>query len=173
MRWLTSGAAMSVLAATLSVSSVFAGPLHDAVRIGDEEKVRQLISDGADVNSGESHAAVWWKAAMLRITLRLAMLLALTVPSARGDHVELPDGVTPVMATWLWGYHVVPGAITKDGSPRLYSYPHTDASRINDPSWTDVAAKHMKAGAKAPAILLMHGCAGVVRGAIGHHRLQP
>jgi dienelactone hydrolase len=26
----------------------------------------------------------------------------------------------------------------------------------------------MKAGAKAPAILMMHGCAGVVRGAVGH-----
>ena len=88
--------------------------------------------------------------------------------SARGDHVSLPDGVAPVMATWLWGYHAIPGTITLDGSPYWYSYPHTDAARIIDPRWTDVAAKHIKAGAKAPAVLFLHGCSGIIRGGAGY-----
>jgi dienelactone hydrolase len=95
------------------------------------------------------------------------VVITLSLQSAYANHATLPDGVTPVMATWLWGYYTVPESITKDGSPRLYSYPHTDAARINDPPWTVVAARHMVAGAKAPAILRMHGCSGISRGPIG------
>lgn len=90
---------------------------------------------------------------------------------AQSDHARLPDGVTPVMATWLWGYHTIPASITKDGSPYWYAYPHTDASRINDPPWTEVAAKHIKAGAKAPAVIFLHGCSGLFRGGVGYRIL--
>lgn len=100
-----------------------------------------------------------------------AVVLLMSAHAARADHASLPEGVTPVMATWLWGYHTVPASITKDGSPYWYAYPHTDAARIIDPPWTEAAAKHIKAGAKAPAVLFLHGCSGIIRGGVGYRIL--
>ncbi len=105
---------------------------------------------------------------MQRIAATLSVFVALAFAPAQGDHAALPDGVSPVMATWLWGYHTVPASITTDGSPRWYAYPHTDASRINDPPWTDVAATHIETGATAPAVVWLHGCSGMPRGPIGY-----
>jgi dienelactone hydrolase len=103
------------------------------------------------------------------VTIIAAVAILLVSHTARGDHTSLPEGVTPVMATWLWGYHTIPGSITHDGSPYWYAYPpHTDAARIIDPPWTEAAAKHIKAGAKAPAALFLHGCSGLIRGGIGY-----
>lgn len=108
----------------------------------------------------------------MRQSIIIAAIAVLMVgPAARSEHASLPDGVTPVMATWLWGYHTIPASITKDGSPYLYAYPHTDASRINDPPWTEVAVKHIKAGAKAPAVIFLHGCSGLFRGGLGYRIL--
>ncbi|MFQ5953817.1 MAG: dienelactone hydrolase family protein [Kiloniellales bacterium] len=90
---------------------------------------------------------------------------------ALADHANLPEGVTPVMATWLWGHHTIPASITNDGSPYWYAYPHTDAARIIDPPWTEVAAQHVKEGAKAPAVLFLHGCSGLIRGGVGYRIL--
>ena len=65
-------------------------------------------------------------------------------------------------AAWLWGYHTVPASITRDKSPYWYNYAHsTDASKIDDPAWTEVAAGHIRKGARAPAVLVMHGCSGM------------
>ena len=75
------------------------------------------------------------------------------------------------MATWLWGYHSIPGSITGDASPYLYTYPHTDAGRIIDPPWTDVAAKHVKPGVRAPVVVFLHGCTGIIRGGVGYRVL--
>lgn len=104
-------------------------------------------------------------------SLVAAVTLLIGIEAAKADHAALPRGVTPVMATWLWGYHVVPGSITKDGAPYLYSYPHTDPARIIDPRWTEAAAKHIQPGAKAPAALFLHGCSGIIRGGTGYRIL--
>ena len=100
-----------------------------------------------------------------------AVTLLISAQAVLADHTSLPEGVTPVMATWLWGYHTVPGSITEDGSPYWYAYPHTDAARIIDPPWTEAAAAHIKAGAKAPAVLFLHGCSGLIRGGVGYRLL--
>ena len=100
-----------------------------------------------------------------------AVALLMSSQVAQADHVSLPEGVTPVMATWLWGYHTIPASIADDGSPYWYAYPHTDAARIIDPPWTEVAAAQIKAGAKAPAVLFLHGCSGLIRGGVGYRLL--
>ena len=64
----------------------------------------------------------------------------------------------------MWGFHTVPASITLDNSPYWYGYPHTDADRINNPAWTEVALKQIRPGAKAPAVLMLHGCSGLARG---------
>ncbi len=99
------------------------------------------------------------------------LMLSMAAGNAMSDHAALPEGVTPVEATWLWGHYVVPETITADGSPRVYVYPHKDPSRIVDPPWTEVAAKHIKANAKAPAVLFLHGCSGIIRGGVGYRIL--
>ena len=66
-------------------------------------------------------------------------------------------------AAWLWGYHTIPADITRDDSPYWYGYPHDDVNRINNPPWTEVAAEKIRPDTTAPAILVMHGCAGIVR----------
>ncbi len=104
-------------------------------------------------------------------SLIAALFLLIGVDAAKADHAALPQDVTPVMATWLWGYHVIPGSITKDGAPYMYSYPHTDPARIVAPRWTEVAATHIQPGAKAPAVLFLHGCSGIIRGGTGYRIL--
>lgn len=111
-------------------------------------------------------------ATISRLRLAIAILMvSLTGQAAHGDHARLPDGVTPLMATWLWGHYIIPEAITKDGAPYVYVYPHTDPSRIIDPPWTEVAARHIKVGTKAPAVLFLHGCHGLIRGGLGYRKL--
>lgn len=104
-------------------------------------------------------------------SLFTAVALMAFYANARADHAPLPEGVTPIAATWLWGHHIIPGNITKDGSPYRYAYPHTDPKRINDPPWTEVAARHIKEGAKAPAVVILHGCSGLIRGSVGFRLL--
>lgn len=96
------------------------------------------------------------------------LAMSLAWQAGYGDHAPLPEGVTPEMATWLWGHHMIPGSISRDGSPYVYAYPHTDAERINNPPWTEVAATHIKVGAEAPAVLYLHGCSGLIRGGLGY-----
>ena len=64
--------------------------------------------------------------------------------------------------------HTIPASIIKDGSPYWYAYLHTDAGRITNPLWTEVTARHIKAGAKAPAVLYLHGCSDLIRGGLGY-----
>lgn len=102
------------------------------------------------------------------ISIIAAIAMSLAWQGGYGDHARLPEDVTPEMATWLWGHHMIPGSITRDGAPYLYAYPHTDAGRINDPPWTEVAARHIKPGTKAAAVLYLHGCSGLIRGRTGY-----
>jgi dienelactone hydrolase len=110
-----------------------------------------------------------------KLSRRSAMVaivgLMMVAAGAHASHGTLPDGVTPIQATWLWGHHIVPDTITKDGAPYVYAYPHKDPGRIIDPPWTEVATGHIKAGTKAPAALFLHGCSGLIRGGIGYRIL--
>jgi dienelactone hydrolase len=101
----------------------------------------------------------------------IAIVILASVPQVRADHTPLPDSITPLRATWLWGHHSIPGTITSDGSPYWYAYPHTDSSHIDDPPWTKVAARQVKAGMKAPAVIYLHGCTGMYRGGVGYRVL--
>lgn len=87
----------------------------------------------------------------------------LFITSARAHHTALPEGMSEPEAAWLWGYHTIPSSITRDNSPYWYGYTHDDVNRINNPAWTTVAAEQIRPGANAPAVLVMHGCAGIVR----------
>jgi dienelactone hydrolase len=97
-------------------------------------------------------------------SLLMGSVLLLVAGAACADHVALPRHITPLMATWLWGHHSVPGSITRDGVPYWYAYPHTDPARIDDPPWTEVAATHVKPGVSVPAVVFLHGCSGMIRG---------
>jgi len=97
------------------------------------------------------------------LTTALIVPLLFVTP-VQAHHSALPAGMSEPEATWLWGYHTIPAGITSDNSPYWYGYPHTDVNRIDDPAWHQVAEKKIRADAKAPAVLVMHGCAGIVRG---------
>ena len=96
------------------------------------------------------------------IICALTAVLSVSVP-VFAHHTALPEGMSEAEAAWLWGHHTVPATITHDGSPYWYSYAHTDVTKISNPAWTDVAARHIKPDAKAPAVLVMHGCSGLIR----------
>jgi len=98
------------------------------------------------------------------VSILFLVLISISNPGRTGHPFELPQGVDALMATWLWGFFTVPASITRDGSPYWYGYPHFKVAKINDPAWSTVAAGHIKSDAKAPAVLMMHGCAGIVRG---------
>ena len=106
---------------------------------------------------------------MRRITVHVVTLLLLLVCQfGQAHHVALPGGMNEVEATWLWCYHTVPASITRDQTDYWYGYAHTDVNKINNPSWTEVAAKHIKPGAKAPVVLVLHDCGGIFRSPIAY-----
>ena len=84
------------------------------------------------------------------LKLGLGLIGILAMQPAFSHHVDLPEGMTPAWATWFWGHHSIPSDITISGTPYWYVYPHTDVNQIADPVWSDVAATHIKPGAKAP-----------------------
>ena len=100
----------------------------------------------------------------------IGLTVILVLQPGYGFHTNLPEGLSPEKATWLWGHHSIPGDITRSGSPYWYVYPHTDATKITNPAWSEVAARHIKPGAKAPAVLVLHSCAGVPRGDTEYRR---
>ena len=67
------------------------------------------------------------------LKLGLGLIAILAMQAAFSHHVALPEGMTPARATWLWGYHSIPGDITISGTPYWYVYPHTDVNQIADP----------------------------------------
>lgn len=104
---------------------------------------------------------------MIRIFINSVVMAAiLGATPVKAHHTALPEGMGEAQAAWLWGLYTVPASITRDNSPYWYSYPHTEVERINDPEWTEVAMKQVRPGAKAPAVLLMHGCTGLARGPV-------
>jgi dienelactone hydrolase len=98
------------------------------------------------------------------LTVHLMTLLILVFSQVgQAHHTALPEGMSKEQAAWLWGYHTIPASITLDGSPYWYGYNHTDVNKIDNPAWSQVAKGHIKSGAKAPAVLMMHGCSGIIR----------
>jgi dienelactone hydrolase len=102
---------------------------------------------------------------------KLALLIAIVAfQPGYAHHAALPDGMSSAQATWLWGHHSIPGDITLSGTPYWYVYPHTDVKQISNPVWSEVAETHIKPGAKAPAVLVLHGCSGLPRGTTEYRR---
>ncbi|MBT8435372.1 MAG: hypothetical protein KJN95_11935 [Gammaproteobacteria bacterium] len=101
---------------------------------------------------------------MRRLATRLIALALLGLCQAgQADHTPLPSGMSEAEAAWLWGYYTIPASITRDSSPYWYHYAHTtDVNKINNPAWTQVAAGHIKSGARSPAVLVLHGCSGLM-----------
>ena len=96
-------------------------------------------------------------------TQLIALVLLCLGQAGQAHHTPLPTGMNETEAAWLWGYHTIPASITRDSSPYWYNYEHTtDVNKINNPAWTQVAAGHIKSGAKAPAALVLHGCSGLM-----------
>lgn len=96
-------------------------------------------------------------------TWLVALALLCLAQGAGSDHTPLPAGMSETEAAWLWGYHTIPASITRDDSPYWYHYAHsTDVNKIDNPSWTEVAAGHIEPGARAPAVLVLHGCSGLM-----------
>ncbi len=90
-----------------------------------------------------------------------ALLLLVVSQTGGAHHSQLPEGMSKAEAAWLWGHYTVPASITRDNSPYWYRYDHADISKINNPSWMVVASGHIKPDARAPAVLVMHGCSGI------------
>ena len=108
---------------------------------------------------------------MISSIRKLAVLIAIVAfQPGYAHHTELPDGMSPAQATWLWGHHSIPGDITLSGTPYWYVYPHTDINQISNPVWSEVAKTHIKPGAKAPAVLVLHGCSGIPHGTMEYRR---
>lgn len=70
--------------------------------------------------------------------------------------VNLPKGMTPVMATWFQATHTIPAKYSKDG------YNSGFKEKYGDPFWRERSRKLLKdPRAKVPAVLYMHGCGGI------------
>jgi len=78
----------------------------------------------------------------------------------------LPEGVTPVDATWLFGEHALPATATRSGSSESYK-PRRDKQRE-----TIETGALIKPGIKIPAAIYLHGCAGISSEAYNYKKLM-
>ena len=85
------------------------------------------------------------------------LLAAVVLLGCQSNLTQLPAGVTPVQATWLYGKYTIPAKYV-DSNKTL-----TFQQSVGEPQWSDVAAASLKSGAKMPVVLYMHGCKGMSR----------
>lgn len=67
----------------------------------------------------------------------------------------LPEGVTPAMATWLYGEHTLPAAVTRSQQDETFK-PGIDIGKTNQR-----LGDQLKTGVKVPVAIYLHGCAGI------------
>lgn len=93
-----------------------------------------------------------------KLNMVMRIFLLLLVPFFITSCKTLPEGVSPVAATWFYGLHELPASATLSGSGISFhpSYKSTQA--------TDEAEKKLKPGVKIPAVVHLHGCAGFTDG---------
>ena len=67
----------------------------------------------------------------------------------------LPKGVSPHMATWLYGEHTIPAVATQSGSPESFT-------PILNKGVSQKKIKNLvKPNVKVPAVVYLHGCRGI------------
>lgn len=89
----------------------------------------------------------------MSLTVR-AGITSFIIALISGCQAPLPNGVTPVQATWLLGYHTI---------PQQYMRSHTNKSWRHALDWQTQAAKEIKPDIKIPVVLYLHGCGGIER----------
>lgn len=96
----------------------------------------------------------------MRKPLSSASVVGMVIIAASGLAAcrTLPEGVTPVMATWRYGDYAIPSTFTKSGNIEKFN------ASPGDPLWTTSAEKKLKPGVKVPVVLYLHGCGGIHEG---------
>ncbi len=96
-----------------SVSHAFAGPLHDAVKEGDIEEVKQLIASGADVNQNQRSLGTPLHQASMWGSRELAELLI-----AHGANVNADNAImgTPLLRAARKGNEGVAAVLIAHGA---------------------------------------------------------
>ncbi|MDH5395045.1 MAG: dienelactone hydrolase family protein [Gammaproteobacteria bacterium] len=70
------------------------------------------------------------------------------------------------MATWLHGEHTLPSSITKSGEAERYKPVYTKTGML------DNSKSIIKPGTKVPAVIYMHGCAGISNEAYNYKNIM-
>ena len=78
----------------------------------------------------------------------------------------LPEGVSPQMATWLYGEHMLPPSLTQSGDAERYT------PDLNKAAELEQVKRLIKPGTKAPAVIYMHGCAGISDEAFNYQKMM-
>ncbi len=84
----------------------------------------------------------------------LSLSLLLLLGGCQTAPVKLPDGVSPVAATWLNGRYTIPGEHLADGRQVTFQ------QAVDAPAWTSLVATRIRPGVQVPVVLYMHGCTG-------------
>ena len=101
----------------------------------------------------------------MKLVRHIVLLTVATVLLA-SCQTTLPKGVTPVMATWLYGEHALPSTATISGNEETFR------SSAGDPLWTNSAEKMVKPGKKLRVAMYLHGCGGISGQAIQYRELM-
>ena len=86
-----------------------------------------------------------------------SLLIGILISGCQMTPTKLPEGVTPVAATWLYGRYTLPRDVTIKGASQTYQ------QTAGEPTWTDLAGSTVRPGNKVPVVLYMHGCKGFSR----------
>jgi dienelactone hydrolase len=101
-----------------------------------------------------------------RISLGLLFASAFLLAACQSTRTDLPKGMTPVMATWFEATHSLPPSKTKSGTEENFR------AKFGDPSWRKQVGELLKnPEAKLPAVLYLHGCAGIRNNAYRYQEL--
>lgn len=83
----------------------------------------------------------------------LSLILSGCAASTKG----LPEGVSAVEATWLYGQYAIPAQYSTTGFNEYYGG-RTTSTKVTSSIWSDEAAKNIKPGVRMPSVLYLHGC---------------
>jgi len=90
----------------------------------------------------------------IRFSTAIRLLLILLTAGCQ-PNVKLPRGVTPAMATWMYGQYAIPAEYTRSAKAEKFG------ALPGGPPWTTAAARALKPGVKVPVVLYLHGCTGI------------
>lgn len=104
---------IGALIGILVFGSALAGSLHDAAKTGDVDQVKQLITEGANVNAADTTGITPLHSAAVGDHIAVAELL---IAKGADVNAKTDNGVTPLHLATFWGHDDMVALLKRHGA---------------------------------------------------------